>query len=66
MASRRWTLEGALCTRMAKEAKLHLDELGSDKYDMSPRFIEYVTEFKAETERNANKIDAIARRRRKR
>ena len=57
MASRRWTLEGALCTTPAKEAALHSDELGSDKYDMTPRFSEDVTEIKAGSA--ASKINAI-------
>ena len=34
---------------MAKEAALHSDELGSDKYDTSPRFSEDVLEIKAES-----------------
>ena len=43
MASRRRTLAGALWTRTAKEAPLHSGELGSDRYDASPRFSEDVT-----------------------
>ena len=42
---------------MAKEAALHSEELGSDKYDKSPRFREDVMEIKAESA--ASKINAI-------
>ena len=36
---------------------MHSDELGSDKYDMTPRFSEDVTEIKAGSA--ASKINAI-------
>ena len=42
---------------MAKEAALHSDELGSDKYDTSTRLSEDVTEIKAGSA--AIKIKAI-------